>query len=60
MSVLQYQLHVNFVSSLFIAALRSPAGNRLTSWLSFVMFNFVFVTHSWNSGSGKVLDCIDS
>ena len=29
---------------LFIAALCSPAGNGLTSWLSFVMFNCVFVT----------------
>ena len=29
---------------LFIDALWSPAGKRLTSWLSFVMFNCVFVT----------------
>ena len=29
---------------LFSAALWSPAGKGLTSWLSFVMFNFVFVT----------------
>ena len=29
---------------LFIAALWSPAGKGLTSWLSFVMFNCVFVT----------------
>ena len=29
---------------LFIAALWSPAGRGLTSWLSFVMFNCVFVT----------------
>ena len=29
--------------SLFIAAL-SPAGNGLTTWLSLVMFNCVFVT----------------
>ena len=26
------------------AALWSPAGKGLTSWLSFVMFSFVFVT----------------
>ena len=32
------------LSRLFIAALRSPAGKRLTSWLLFVMFNCVFVT----------------
>ena len=29
---------------LFIAALWSPTGKGLTSWLSFVMFNCVFVT----------------
>ena len=29
---------------LFIAALWSPAGKGLTSWLSFVMFNCVSVT----------------
>ena len=29
---------------LFIAALWSPAGKGLTSWLLFVMFNCVFVT----------------
>ena len=29
---------------LFIAALWSPAGIELTLWLSFVMFNCVFVT----------------
>ena len=28
----------------FIAALWSPAGKGLTSWLSFVMFNSIFVT----------------
>ena len=32
------------LSCLFIAALWSSAGNRLTSWLLFVMFNSVFVT----------------
>ena len=29
---------------LFISALWSPAGNQLTSWLLFAMFNCVFVT----------------
>ena len=33
-----------FYARLFIDALWSPAGKRLTSWLSFVMFNCVFVT----------------
>ena len=41
---------------LFIAALWSPAGKGLTSWLSFMMFNMFM----WYSGSGVVLDCIDS
>ena len=43
------------VSRLFIAALWSPAGKGLTSWLLFVMFNCVL----WYPGSGVVLDCID-
>ena len=32
------------LSRLFIAAMWSPAGKGLTSWLLFVMFNCVFVT----------------
>ena len=32
------------LSRLFIAALWSPAGKGLTSWLLFAMFNCVFVT----------------
>ena len=32
------------LSCLFIAALWSPAGKGLTSWLLLVMFNYVFVT----------------
>ena len=32
------------LSRLFTAALWSPAGNGLTSWVLFVMFNSVFVT----------------
>ena len=32
------------LSRLFIAALWSPAGKGLTSWLLFVMFNSAFVT----------------
>ena len=31
-------------SSLFIAAVWSPAGKGLTSWLLFVTFNCVFIT----------------
>ena len=34
------------LSRLFIAASWSLAGKRLPSWLSFVMFNCVFVTFS--------------
>ena len=32
------------LSRLFIAAVWSPAGKELISWLLFVMFNCVFVT----------------
>ena len=32
------------LSRLFIAALWSPAGKGLNSWLSFVMFNCVYLT----------------
>ena len=49
-------------SHLFIAALWSHAGKGLTSWLSFVLLNCVFVTFPcgilgqvWN-----MIDCIDS
>ena len=34
----------DMLSRLFTAALWSRAGKGLTSWLSFVMFNCVFVT----------------
>ena len=39
------------LSPLFIAALWSPAGKGLTSWLSFVLSNFEFVAFplvSWD------------
>ena len=41
-----YYLYLVFVmqSRLLIAALWSPAGKGLTSWLLFVMFNCVLVT----------------
>ena len=48
------------LSYLFIAALVSPVGKGLTSWLSFVVSNCEFVTFHWYPGSGVVLDCIDS
>ena len=41
---------------LFIYALWSPAWKELTSWLSFVSLS---LSH-WHTGSGVVLDCIDS
>ena len=41
-------------------ALWSPAGNGLTSSLSFVVSNCEFVTSHWYPGSDVVLDCIDS
>ena len=53
-----------FRAGLFIDALWSPAGEGLTSWLSFVMSKCEVVTFplvSWPiPGSGVVLDCIDS
>ena len=47
---------------LFIAALWSPAGKGLTSWLLFVMFIVLWLCYfpMWYPGSGVVLDCIDS
>ena len=43
---------------MFIRALWSPAGQGLTSWLSFVVSNCEFVTFPGYPGSGVVLDCI--
>ena len=48
------------LSRLFIAALRSPYGNRLTSWLLFVMFIVILFLSIWYPGTGVVLDCMDS
>ena len=45
---------------LFICALWSPAGKGLTSWLSFVVSTVSLSPSHWYSGSGVVLDCIDS
>ena len=43
-------------SRLFKAALWSPAGKGLTSWLLFVMFNCVFVTFPCDISSTYDLD----
>ena len=43
----------------FICVLWSPAGKGLTSWLSFVVSNFEFVTFPFGI-LGVVLDCIVS
>ena len=45
---------------LIIRALWSPYGKGLTSWLSFVVFTVSLSLSDWYSGSGVVLDCIDS
>ena len=45
---------------LFMCALWSPAGKGLTSWLSFVVSGCEFVIFPLVSGSGVVLDCIDT
>ena len=44
------------LSRLFIAALWSPEGKGLTSWLLFVMFIVIL----WYPGTGVVLNCFDS
>ena len=45
---------------LFICALWSPAGEGLTSWLSFVGLTVSLSLSHWYPGSGVELDCIDS
>ena len=46
---------------LFLAALWSPAGKELISWLSFMCCYLVFSSLSnMVSCSGDVFDCIDS
>ena len=49
-----------FCARLFICVLWSPAGKRLTSWLSFVVSSVSLSLSHWYPGSGVVLDCIDS
>ena len=46
--------------NLFIAALWSPAGKGLASWLLLVMFIVFCYFLMWYPGSGVVLDCIGS
>ena len=46
------------LSRLFIAALWSPAGEGLTSWLLLVMFIVFYYFLMWYPGPGPVLDCI--
>ena len=47
-------------SRLFIAALWSPAGKGLTSWLLSVVFIVLYYFPMWYTGSDVVLDCIVS
>ena len=61
MDHLCYLCHViAMLSRLFIAALLSPTGKGLTSWLSFVVFNCVCHFPIPYPGSGVIHDCIDS
>ena len=55
-----FMSYVFMLSRLLIAALWSPAGKGLTSWLLFVMLNCFCHFPMWYPGSGEVLDCIDS
>ena len=59
---MDYYLCLVFVMllRLFIAALWSPEGKGLTSWLLFVMFIVILLLSHLVSGTGVVLDCIDS
>ena len=50
---------LSLCARLFICALWSAAGKGLTSLLSFVVSYCLSLSH-WYSGSGVVLDCIDS
>ena len=43
-----------------IAALWSPVGKRLTSWIVFVMFIVILLLSRWFPGTDVVLNCIDS
>ena len=45
-----------FCARLFICALWSPAGEGLTSWLSFVVSTVSLSLSHWCPGSGVVLD----
>ena len=49
-----------FVRVCLKCALWSPAGEGLTSWLSFVVSYCEIVLSHWYPGSGVVLDCIDT
>ena len=49
-----------FVRVCLYVLLWSPAGKGLTSWLSFVVSAVSFSLSHWYTGSGVVLDCIDS
>ena len=61
MGHLCYLCLVFFMTSrLFIAALWSPAGKGLTSWLLFVMFYCFCHIPMWYPGLGVVLDCFNS
>ena len=48
------------LSRLFIAALWSPEGKGLTCLLFFAMFIVILLLSHLVSGTGGVLDCVDS
>ena len=59
--LLKFMSEFIMLSPLFIAALLSPAGKGLTSWLLCVMSNCDFCHFPmWYPGSDVVLDCIAS
>ena len=52
--------HSSFCFAFVRVCLLILAGKGLTSWISFVMSIVSSVLSHWYSGSGVVLDCIDS
>ena len=48
------------LSCMFLTALWSPVGKGLTSWLSCICFLVFLSLSNMVSGSGLILDCIDS
>ena len=51
---------MSLCASVYLYFVVTNAGKRMTSWLSFVVSTVSLSLSHWYSGSGVVLDCIDS